>query len=414
MGFIKSFRAHKTDIFSFIFSSETAPVIASVIAICFALVTSGCKRPPPPAPPTPPTPTVTVAQPIVQSVVDYREYTGRTAAIESVDIRARVSGYLLSVEFKEGNEVKEGDLLFRIDARPYEQAIQQSEANLAAQQSQLKRYELDLTRARDLIRSNAISQAELDLAIANASSAQAQLRSLEAALSRAKLDLEYTEIKSPIDGRTSRALVTPGNLVVEDSTILTSVVSMNPMYAYFDIDESSALDYRQRVRAAEVDSARETTIEIALGLANEEGFPHAGKIDFVDNVVDSGTGNIQVRGRFDNTDGALLPGLFCRIQVPFTRAYEALLVPQTALSMNQQGRYLLVVNDEDKVELHVVEVGTSHEDMVVIRSGISAGDRVVVEGLQKARPGSPVKTAPLVKDDGRSESPESGEDRPPR
>lgn len=364
---------------------------AAGLLILSALITgNGCHRQGPAAPPAPPPPTVTVAKPVVERVIDYREFTGRTAAIESVEVRARVGGYLLSIDFEEGKQVAEGDLLFRIDPRPYQQAIEQSQANLAAQNAQLKRFELDLTRARDLIASNAISQADLDLAIANASSGQAQLRALEAALERSKLDLEYTQIKSPINGRTSRALVTPGNLVVADQTVLTSVVSMDPIYAYFDVDESSALDYRQRIRESQVDSARETKIDIALGLSNEEGYPHTGVIDFVDNVTDVGTGNIQVRGRFANPDGALLPGLFSRIRVPFTRPYDALLVPQTALAMNQQGRYLLVVNDENKVEVRAVELGTNHGDMVAIRSGIGPDDRVVVEGLQKARPGSPV------------------------
>ena len=350
--------------------------------------------------PPPPPATVTVAKPYVKSVVDYREFTGRTAAIESVEVRARVGGYLLSVDFKEGKEVAAGDLLFKIDPRPFEQILRQSKANLAAQQAQLDRLTLELTRARELITSNAISKAELDAAIANASSGQAQLRSLEAAVSRSELDLEYTEIRSPIAGRTSRAMVTPGNLIVEDTTVLTSVVSMDSMFAYFDIDESSALDYRQRIRGSEVDSARETKIGIALGLSNEQGYPHEGVIDFVDNVTDVGTGNIQVRGRFDNADGALLPGLFCRIRVPFTRAYDALLIPQTALAMNQQGRYVVVVNEENKAQNHVVQIGAVHGDMVAIRSGLTKDDRVVINGLQKARPGSVVK--PVMADDPNS------------
>lgn len=371
-------------------------VLALLVACSLVACSTGCNHKGPAAPPAPPPPTVTVARPAVESVIDYREYTGRTAAVESVEVRSRVSGYLLSVEFKEGMEVRKGDLLFRIDPRPYEADLREAEANLAAQEAQLQRFQLDLTRAKELIGTNAISQQELDVAIANAASARAQLRSLEAAVASAKLELEYTEIRSPIAGRTSRALVTPGNLIVSDSTVLTSVVSMDPMYAYFDVDESSALDYRQRVRQSQVDSARMTSIAVALGLSNETGYPHSGQIDFVDNVTDIGTGNIQVRARFQNDDGALLPGLFCRIRVPFTRPYDALLVPQTALAMNQQGRYVLVVNEENKVEPHVVEVGTSHGGLVAIRSGIERTDRVVINGLQKARPGSEVK--PVMED----------------
>lgn len=334
---------------------------------------------------------VTVALPLVAPVIDFREYTGRTAAIELVEVRARVGGYLDAVEFKEGSEVNEGDLLFRIDPRPFEADIRQAEANLAAQQAQLDRLSLDLSRARNLISSNAISQADLDQAIANSISGEALLKSLKAAVAMAKLDFEYTEIRSPIAGRTGRARVTPGNLVVADVSVLTSVVSTDPIYAYFDVDESSALDYRMRVRGSQVDSARDTKIEISLGLANEKGYPHLGVIDFVDNVTDVSSGNISIRGRFANTDGALLPGLFVRVRVPFTRPYDALLIPQTALAMNQQGRFVLVVDKENRVTPHVVKVGTNHGTMVSILSGLKADEQVVVNGLQKARPGSIVK-----------------------
>lgn len=363
----------------------------SLLTIVAFFACSACNRTKSNAPPTPPPAEVTVAWPTVEQVVDFREYTGRTAAIDSVEVRARVGGYLGKREFQEGIEVKKGDLLFKIDPRPFQEDIRQAEANLAAQQAQLERFNLDLKRARELISTSAISQADLDLAIANSSSGKAQLKALEAALARSQLNLEYTEIRSPIAGRTGRALVTPGNLVVADTTVLTSVVSMDPIFAYFDVDESSALDYRSRVRGEEVDSARNTRIEIELGLANEAAHPHVGEIDFVDNVTDIGSGNISIRGRFDNSDGALLPGLFVRIKVPFTRPYDALLVPQTALAMNQQGRYVLVVDNDDTVKPHVVTIGSMHGEMVAIRSGLTKEDRVVIKGLQKARPGSKVK-----------------------
>ncbi|MFO1064388.1 MAG: efflux RND transporter periplasmic adaptor subunit [Pirellulales bacterium] len=359
-------------------------------AVFFISMLLGCNRtkPNPPAPLTPAP--VTVAHPVTQSVTDYREYTGRTAAIEQVEIRARVSGYLQSIEFKEGKDVAPGDLLFKIDDRPYRQAVQQAQANLAAQIAQGERYRLDLSRARELISTRAISQADLDLAVANAAQSEAQQRALEAAVARAQLDLEYTEIKSPIAGRTSRALVTPGNLITADQTLLTSVVSQDPIYAYFNVDESSALDYRRRVREALVSSARDVVIPITLGLADEKGHPHSGSIDFVDNVTDPGSGNIEIRGRFPNPDGALLPGLFARVRVPFTRPYEALLVPQSAVSVNQQGRYVLVVDADDKVVVRNVTVGSTHESNVVIKSGLTEEDRIIVKGLQKARPGNKV------------------------
>ncbi len=264
---------------------------------------------------TPPPPLVTAAAPVQETITDYREYTGRTSAVESVEIRARVSGYLQRIAFTEGQMVEKDQLLFQIDPRPYQQALSEAQGNLNAAQARFQRFSSELERANRLLPTNSISQAEVDIAAANRAEAAAQVTSLQAAIDRANLDLEFTEIKAPITGRAGRALITVGNLVSSDTTILTSIVSLDPMYAYFDIDEASALNYRQRIRENKVASARDSFIPIELGLANEENHPHQGFIDFVDNQTDPTTGNITVRGRFPNADGTLVPGLFARIKI---------------------------------------------------------------------------------------------------
>ncbi len=340
---------------------------------------------------TPPPPLVTAAAPVQETITDYREYTGRTSAVESVEIRARVSGYLQRIAFTEGQMVEKDQLLFQIDPRPYQQALSEAQGNLNAAQARFQRFSSELERANRLLPTNSISQAEVDIAAANRAEAAAQVTSLQAAIDRANLDLEFTEIKAPITGRAGRALITVGNLVSSDTTILTSIVSLDPMYAYFDIDEASALNYRQRIRENKVASARDSFIPIELGLANEENHPHQGFIDFVDNQTDPTTGNITVRGRFPNADGTLVPGLFARIKIPFTRPYDALLVPEQALAMDQQGRYLLIVKDDLTVEQRRVVVGSRSGNRTVISEGLEPNDRVVVRGVQKARPGAKVQ-----------------------
>jgi membrane fusion protein, multidrug efflux system len=245
-----------------------------------------------------------------------------------------------------------------------------------------------------LLKSNSISKAEFDLAQANQTAALGQIANLEATLERAALDLSFTRVTSPITGLLSRALVTKGNLVVADTTILTSVVSTDPIYAYFDVDESSVLDYRQRIRQGTVTSARDAKIPIRLALANESDFPHEGVIDFVENITDPNTGNTRIRGRFPNPQRALSSGLYARIKVPFTAPYQALTIPTQAIAMDQQGRYLLVVDATGKVQRRGIKAGTQHGERTVIASGIDATDRVIVSGLQKVTPGASVTVRP--------------------
>lgn len=358
----------------------------------------------------PPPTEVSVVKPTEMKIIDYREYTGRTAAVDSVEVRSRVSGYILEtprkkkgdgaanehVNVTEGSVVKEGDLLFLIDPEPYELAIKQATASIAAMQATLTRNEKDYARLSQLRDTNSISQAEVDSAFAARDESKAQVDNLKAARDRAELDLRFTKVISPINGLVGEALVTRGNLVVADSTILTSIVSTDPVYVYFDVDEESLLDYRRRIRTGAVQSARNSQIDISMALTNETEFTHQGYIDFVDNKTDPDTGNTRIRGTFPNADNSLSPGLFARVKIPFTAEYPALLVPTRSLGMDQQGRFLMVVDEKSTAKRRAVEVGSEREGMTVITKGLTADDVVIVEGLQKARPGAPVTTVPYV------------------
>ncbi len=352
----------------------------------------------------PPPVEVDVERPVMESIVDYREYTGRTAAVDSVEIRSRVSGYILEtprtkqgsvenehVQVKEGKPVEQGALLFLIDPEPYELAIKEATASIAAAQATLTRNEKDYARLSQLRTTNSISQAEVDSALAAREESKAQVDNLKAARDRVELDLKFTKVLSPINGIVGEALVTRGNLVVADTTILTTVVSTDPVYVYFDVDEESLLDYRRRIRTGSVQSARDSDIEISMALANEKQFEHRGYINFVDNQTDPETGNTRIRGTFPNADNSLSPGLFARVKIPFTAVYQALLVPTRALGMDQQGRFLMVVDDQNKAQRRAVEVGTERDGMTVMTQGITAEDSVIVSGLQKVRPGVLVK-----------------------
>jgi multidrug efflux system membrane fusion protein len=294
--------------------------------------------------------------------------------------------------------VNTGDLLFVIDPRPYVLALQQSQGSLTAAEARLKQANQDLARVEELLTRNASSRADYDQAVAAVAELVGQIENLKATVARHELDLEFTRVRSPIKGLLGRSQVTPGNLIVADTTILTTVVSADPIYVDFDVDEQSLLNYRKRILAGEVESARNTQIEIRLGLANEVGFPHVGTIDFVNNTTNPNTGNTQVRAKFDNSSGVLSPGLFARIQVPFSAPYEAVLVPASAIAMDQQGRYVMIVGSDNKVVRRGVELGRLLDGETVIRQGVSAGEVVVTSGLQKIRPGATVRLSAGVKE----------------
>ncbi len=353
------------------------------------LVTCGTGEPPAPAPPE-----VTVALPLQQDVVEYLELTGRTEAIESVRIRARVSGALERVAFKPSSQVKEGDLLFVIEPELYIANRERAVANVKQWEAELARAKSDLERLELAIQTNAVSQQEVDRARADLDQADASLLGAKASLTQAELDLSYTEVRSPISGMVSRRLVDVGNLVGSgENTLLTTVVKIDPIYAYFDVSERIVLEVLEsRGRTFTDERAVEPRDEasVFLGLANEEGWPHKGFIDYIDNTVDTGTGTIQVRGVFANPTGKLFPGLFARIRVPRDVLDDALLVSERAIGTDLGGKYLLLVGEDNVVELRHVELGSLQEGMRVIYSGLKPDEHYIINGLQRARPGLPV------------------------
>jgi multidrug efflux system membrane fusion protein len=370
-------------------------------------------------------PVVRIEKPVVDKVTDYERFTGQTAAPKSVEIRARVTGYLMKTPFKEGSEVKKGELLFEIDRRPYQATVDNYDAQVTLNRAKSKLASADYERARVLSRTpGAVSRQELDTYRAQQNTAEASLVSAKANLRSANLDLEFTRVTSPIYGEVGRALITIGNLVNKDQTLLTTVVSVDPMYAYFDVDERTMLRVQKMMREGKIKSSRDTDdYRVDLGLANEgDEYPHTGIINFVNNQVDPSTGTIQIRGTFKNPrpkNGGprlLTPGMFVRVRVPIGEAHKALLVKQAAIGTDQSRKYLLVVNEENVVEYRPVTVGSQQpggmqvvEPVKIVRSkdglrlarrgekgedSITRKDSVVVSGLQRIRPGMKVTPKP--------------------
>lgn len=364
------------------------------------LVVAGCSRPSgassPSAEKKPAAPEVRMGRPTIQTITDYEEFTGRTEAVMSVEIRARVSGYLVQglkngQTNREGTEVKEGEVLFQVDPRTYEADKSRAEAALAQSQAHLDRLSKDFKRAQELLPTRAISQGEFDQISGDYKEAQAALKTTQAALRLAELNLEFTQVRAPCDGRVSKQLIDPGNMVQADQTPLTTIVTLDPMYAYFDIDERTLLRLRRLVRAGELKSVREAKAKIFLSLADEEGYPHEGIIDFSDNRLDAMTGTLRLRGIFPNPKRILSPGMFARIRLPIGEPHPAILIAEEALGSDQGQRFLYVVNDQNEVVYRPVQVGSLHDKLRVIKSGLEEGEQVVLEGLQRVRPGIKVR-----------------------
>ncbi len=327
-----------------------------------------------------------------QTVTDWVEATGTTEAVESVEIRARVEGWLEAVHFKPGTPVKEGDLLFAIDDKPYKATLTQAEADLATMKSKLELAEFNYDRMAKLKKQEVAAALEIAEAKAARDAAQAAVAAAEAAVEKARLDLSYTKIHAPISGRISRNLVDAGNLVgAGERTLLTTIVKDDPLYCYFSISESLVLEVLKIDRSKKVRAAKQSGGVLYLGVGVGETYPHEGRFDWADNQVDPDTGTLRVRGVFPNPDGNLMPGLFARIRAPRRQRENALLVAERALGADQQGRYLLIVGNDDVVEHRPVTAGASVQGMRVIEEGLRGGEWVVIKGLQRARPGSMVK-----------------------
>lgn len=358
------------------------------------LLAAGCAKTPLDPVAEPPVP-VAVSYPVQREITDYADFTGRTAAVDSVEVRARVWGYLKKVNFKEGALVKKGDVLFELDERPYRAEYDRCLALLNSAQAHLNRSVADLKRAEELLPRKAIAQSDYDLAKDNCDEAAAAVKVAEATFKTAELNLDFTKITAPVSGRVSRYMVTVGNLIQSADqasvTLLTTIVSIDPMYAYFDVDERTVLRVRQLIRAGKADSAREFALPVKLGLDNEEGFPHAGTIDFVDNQVNPKTGTQRLRGSFPNKDDVLMPGFHARVRIPVGKPRQALLVAERAIDTDQGQKIVYVVNEKGEVVLRPVRVGSLHDGLREIEDGLKPGERVIVNGLQTVQPGTAVE-----------------------
>ncbi len=337
----------------------------------------------------PPAPAVTVSQVLVRPVDDADEFTGRLQAVDTIQLRPRVSGYVDSVHFREGAIVRKGDLLFRIDPRPYQAEVDRLSANLGQAKAEQVLAQSNGERAQRLLDQHAISKEEADRQQTTAQSAKAQVASTTAALDAAKLNLSFTEVRAPIDGRVSNALVTPGNLVTSND-VLTSVVSVNPIYAYFDVDEHSYLKFDRQRRE------HGAAPQISMALADEKGFPHTGRVDFVDNQLRAGSGTIRLRAVFDNADAGYTPGLYVRIQLRSDSRQPRALVDDRAVGADLGNKYVYVVDKDRKVEYRRVVTGPLLDGLRVVTEGLDAKDTVIVSGIQHVRPGvevNPTKVA---------------------
>ena len=336
----------------------------------------------------PPPPQVTVAQVLEKRVQDWDEFTGRLQAIETVEIRPRVSGYIDKVAFTEGSLVKRGALLFVIDPRPYQAEYDRAAADVKRFKTALELGQIELVRVQRLKDSGAVSQEELDERKSTVAQAEANVAGSQAALETAALNLNFTKVASPIDGRVSRAEVTRGNLVTggtNGGTLLSSVVSMDPIYIYFDADEQSYLRYTQMARSGQ--DSRDSGNPVRVGLANEEGFPHPGSVDFVDNQLNPQTGTIRARAVLQNKDGQFTPGLFARVQLLGSGEYSAILIDDRAVNTDQNQKYVLLLGANNQIEYRKVKLGRVIDGLRVVREGLKTGDVIVVNGAQRVHPG---------------------------
>jgi RND family efflux transporter MFP subunit len=362
--------------------------------LALAIGLAGCARAPLEATAPAPVP-VTVSYPVERDVTDHADFTGRTAAVDSVEVRARVSGYLDKVNFKEGAMVQKDDKLFEIDLRPYRAELERAKGAVAQFDARVRRLERDYHRVKNLIVRRAVGQEEYDRYEGDYREAVANLDVAKANRDLAALNVEYASVLAPVTGRVSRYMVTVGNLIQSGDqnggTLLTTIVSVDPMYAYFDVDERTVLRIRQLIREGKAKSDREVEWPVSLGLATEEGFPHRGTINFEDNQVNPKTGTLRVRGVFRNQDEALSPGFFARVRVPIGQAHPALLVTDRALDTDQGEKVLYVVNEKNEVVSRPVRLGALHDGLREITDGLKPGERVLVNGLQQVRPGATVE-----------------------
>jgi RND family efflux transporter MFP subunit len=342
----------------------------------------------------PPAPQVTVSLPVPREIVEWDEYTGRFEAVESVEVRARVSGYLDRVEFRDGQDVKAGDVLYVIDPRPFERALATARAELELAKTRAANAAKDVERGRPLVEKRILSEKGFDDRENLLREAEAAMKVAEARVRAAELDLSFTTIRAPIGGRISNTAVTPGNFVSagggDGATVLTTIVRQDPIYVYFDVGENNTLKYKRLAQAGLRAGATASGVTVQVALPDETGYPHRGLLDFSDNRLDPGTGTLRARARIDNKAGLFSPGMFARVRLAGSPRYTALLLPDEAIGTDQASKFVYVVGEDGLVQRRVVQLGPMVDGMRVIRQGVAAGDWVIIKGMQRARGGQKV------------------------
>jgi RND family efflux transporter MFP subunit len=376
---------------------SVTPLLAAVALAAGAVLLGGCARNEAAESKAPPLPQVTVAAAISRRVTEFDEFTGRFEAVERVELRPRVSGYVSSVTFKDGSEVKKGEVLFVIDPRPYVAERDKARAQLAQARSQLILARSGRDRATKLLSQHAMSQEEFDTRTSGLEQGQASVEAAQAALDAAALNLDFTRVSAPISGRISRALVTSGNFVTNGQTLLTTLVSLDPIYVSFDGDEKVYLKYTKLAR----DGAHGGRDPVQVGLADESGYPHQGVMVFMDNALDPATGTIRSRALLDNRERLFTPGLFARLRLLGAHEHQAVLINDSAVGTDQTVRYVLVVGAGNKAEYRPVQLGPIVDGLRVVESGLAYGETIVVNGLQRVRPGAQVQPQRIAMREGR-------------
>ena len=349
----------------------------------------------------PQAPAVSAADVVVKSISQWDSFNGRIEAVESVQLRPRVSGYIDKVNYADGQEVKKGEVLFTIDDRTYRAALEQAQASLARAKTQASLARSEANRTDKLVNTNVVSREEWEQRRSAATQAQADIRAAQAAVDAAQLNLDFTKVTAPIEGRASRALITSGNLVTagDSASVLTTLVSLKTVYVYFDVDEATYLHYQNLARSGQGASSNHLALPVEIGLVDEEGYPHQGKVDFLDNQLTPSTGTIRMRALLDNAQRQFTPGLFARVRLPGSAEFNATLIDDKAVLTDQDRKYVYIVDKDGKAQRRDITQGRLAAGLRIVQQGLNPGDKVIIDGLQKVfMPGMPVnaKTVPMT------------------